>query len=289
LALTNETSAFIYESVRKRVAIKMALSAAWRRLSFPNISSLTNLQQIRTTYVVERRFPAPLTKPQKQASLRAKHYVYDTVEDNNCRPQRLIPVLLRKYVEDVGQPGEIVTVKEQTARLMIMMNKAAYPSKENLERFGHDQAKQKTYSSKYAATTINELTKFVLNVSMNKENPWTLEPWHIRSAFRKAGVCVPESAIVMPEAVISGPDLAIEGKEFYITVTINNLEKVTVRCRIHHWATNLRDKVPRVRDHWKFPVEPIFVDDKEIMKKLPEMVPPVFDEHDDFKPPTRRK
>jgi len=272
-----------------RLLAEMALSTAWRRLSFPSIKSVTSFQQVRTTYVVERRYPARLTKPQKQASLRQRHYIYETLEDNNTRPQRLFPVLLRKYVEDVGQPGEIVTLKEQTARFLIMTQKAAYSSKENLDRFGHDQSKQKSYSSKYAATTINVLTKFVLNISMNKENPWTLEPWHIRSAFRKAGVCVPESAITMPESVVSGPDLAIEGKEFYIIVTINHQEKVTVRCRIHHWATNLRDKVPRVRDHWKFPVEPIFADDKDIVKELPEIVPPVFEEHDDFKPPTRRK
>lgn len=56
---------------------------------------------------------------------------------------------------------------------------------------------------------------------MNKENPWTLEPWHVRSAFRKAGVTVPESAITMPGHTISGPDMALEGKEFYVTVTVS--------------------------------------------------------------------
>lgn len=69
------------------------------------------------------------------------------------------------------------------------------------------------------------LQKFVLNISMNKENPWTLEPWHVSSAFRKAGVCVPQSAITMPEHTINGPDMALEGKEFYVTVTVSSLLK----------------------------------------------------------------
>lgn len=70
---------------------------------------------------------------------------------------------------------------------------------------------------------MNELSKFVLNISMNKENAWTIEPWHVRSAFRKAGVQVPETAIEMPENVISGPDMNLEGKEFYVTVTVRIL------------------------------------------------------------------
>lgn len=59
-----------------------------------------------------------------------------------------------------------------------------------------------------------------------------------------------------------------------------------MRCRIHHWATNYNDKVPRVRDHWKFPAETVFVEDKELAKTLPEIIAPVLEE-DDFKPPGR--
>ncbi|ODM94907.1 39S ribosomal protein L9, mitochondrial [Orchesella cincta] len=265
----------------------MALNAC-RRLTIPCISSLNNFQQVRTTYVVKRRNPVGLTKPHKMASLRARHFVYETVEDNMGRPQRLMKILLRKYVEDVGQAGEVVDIKEQTARLLIMTNKAAYATQENFDRFGQDVKEQVTYSSKYAVSTMQLLSKFVLNVSMNKETPWTLEPWHIRSSFRKAKVHVTESAITMPEHVITGPDMALEGKEFYVTLTINGSEKVTVRCRIHHWATSLSEKLPRVRDHWKFPVDPIFSEDKKITKALPEIIPPVFDEDDNFIPPVRK-
>jgi len=139
---------------------------------------------------------------------------------------------------------------------------------------------------------------------MNKDTPWTLEPWHVKSAFRKAHVIVDESAITMPEIPITGPDMSIEMKEFYVTLTvsilvlklnihifrlrlqiiyfmqINGKEKVTVRCRIHHWATNPEERLPPVRDHWKFPVGTVFPEDEAIAKQLPEIIPPVFDEQE---------
>jgi large subunit ribosomal protein L9 len=55
---------------------------------------------------------------------------------------------------------------------------------------------------------------------MNRETKWTLEPWHIRVSFRKAGIILPESAITLPEKKISGPDLNLEGKDFIVTITV---------------------------------------------------------------------
>ena len=60
----------------------------------------------------------------------------------------------------------------------------------------------------------------MLAIVMNKESEWTLEPWHVRVAFRKAGIVVPEEAITLPEKKISGPDLNLEGKDFVVTVTV---------------------------------------------------------------------
>lgn len=60
----------------------------------------------------------------------------------------------------------------------------------------------------------------MLGVVMNKDVPWTLEPWHIRAALRKVGYHAVEEAIQIPEKPISGPDLSLEGKEFYVTITV---------------------------------------------------------------------
>lgn len=59
-----------------------------------------------------------------------------------------------------------------------------------------------------------------VGVTMSKENPWVLKPWHMRVAFRKCGVIVPEDAIELPPKEIKGPDMNIQGKEFYVIVTV---------------------------------------------------------------------
>lgn len=56
---------------------------------------------------------------------------------------------------------------------------------------------------------------------MNKLQPWTLEPWHVRASLRKSGFIVPEDAIEMPPAQIKGPDLSLQDKEFYVTISVS--------------------------------------------------------------------
>lgn len=102
------------------------------------------------------------------------------------------------------------------------------------------------------------LQSIVLAVIMNKDHPWQIEPWHIRMSLRRVGFYAPEEAIELPKQQISGPDLTKENKEFYVTITINNLEKAIVRCRIHHWSTDPSDRLPYIYQHWNEPAEPLF-------------------------------
>lgn len=69
--------------------------------------------------------------------------------------------------------------------------------------------------------TLGRFSKLVLQITMNKLQPWTLEPWHISASFRKSGFIVPEHAIEMPPVQIKGPDLSLQDKEFLITVTVS--------------------------------------------------------------------
>ena len=94
---------------------------------------------------------------------------------------------------------------------------------------------------------------------MNKDQPWVVEPWHIRASLRKAGYhCKDDSCITLPADKIEGPDLNKENKEFFCTVTINNLETAQLRCRIHHWSTDPSERLPYILEHWKNPAEPLF-------------------------------
>lgn len=67
---------------------------------------------------------------------------------------------------------------------------------------------------------MSSLQRKVIAIMMNKENSWTLQPWHVRVAFRKCGIIVPEAAIKMPDKTISGPDLNLEYKLFLVAVTV---------------------------------------------------------------------
>lgn len=72
-----------------------------------------------------------------------------------------------------------------------------------------------------------------------------------------------DSAIELPSDKISGPDLLKQNKEFVVTVTINNTEKAKVRCRIHHWSTDPKERLPYVLDHWKHEAEPLILPENQ--------------------------
>lgn len=94
---------------------------------------------------------------------------------------------------------------------------------------------------------------------MNKDQPWTLEPWHIRSSLRKAAVHIlSDSAIKMPAQKITGPDLSKENKLFTVEVKINNTEVAKVKCVLHHWSTNPVDRLPYHFEFFKKTYEPLF-------------------------------
>jgi len=104
----------------------------------------------------------------------------------------------------------------------------------------------------------------VFAIVMNKEQPWVLEPWHIRVSLRKAGFHIlKDNSIELPKEKITGPDLMKQGKDFFATVTINNTEKARIRCRIHHWSTEPSDRLPYVFEHYKLDAEPIFGTESE--------------------------
>jgi len=140
-------------------------------------------------------------------------------------------VFLTEYVPDLGRPGEVVHLEDHVARKLIVCKSGLYATPENMEsvtvKLGDD-----AYSSKFVGTTIALLSKTVIKIPMNVEEPWTLEPWHVRTAFRLTGIQVPETAIKMPQDPVSGPLKPKEKCEFKVEVTINNKELVEVQCQV---------------------------------------------------------
>ncbi|CAG9565477.1 unnamed protein product [Danaus chrysippus] len=230
-------------------------------------------QQTRNTFILKRRWPPPLHKQGgKPGKMKARHFVYDLIEDTSVSKKQDVQVILNQFVEGVGNAGDLLTLRPTIAyRDFLMPGLAVYASPENISKFKVEENKPKVeseFSSPYAQRTMGCLSRLVLQITMSKTNPWTLEPWHVKTSFRKAGFVVPEHAITMPPVKISGPNLELQEKEFYVTVKINNKEQVNVRCRIHHWATGL-ERLAWQKEHWKKPMEALIPEQAAVLESMP--------------------
>lgn len=212
---------------------------------------------------MKRRWAPRLHKKnEKPHLLRGKHHVYDLIEDRSIKKRPNLEVILTAFVNGIGDRGDIVSLQRTEAyNKLLLPGLAVYKTDENVKKYAsiNDVAnKEIVHSSAYAQRTVNVLQNRILAVIMNKDEPWTLEPWHIKASLRKAGMHAADGTIELPKDPITGPDMLKEGKEFIVTVTINNMEKAKVRCRIHHWSTDPSNRLPYVIDHWKLPAEPLF-------------------------------
>ncbi|XP_072929882.1 large ribosomal subunit protein bL9m [Epargyreus clarus] len=230
-------------------------------------------QQTRNTFILKRRWPPPLHKKGgKPNKLRGRHFVYDLVQDTDVVKKTSMKIILNQFVEGVGEAGNVLELSPNKAyNEFLLPGLAVYATPENFTKFKVDETKpkvEKAFSSPYVQRTMNCLSRLVLQITMSKEESWTLQPWHVRTSFRKAGFVVPEHAIIMPPVEIKGPDLSLQEKEFFVTVKINNIEEVNVRCRIHHWATGL-ERLPSIEFHWKKPCVALIPEQAAILEKMP--------------------
>ncbi|XP_055906064.1 39S ribosomal protein L9, mitochondrial [Eupeodes corollae] len=219
-------------------------------------------QQIRTTFILKRKYEPLLHKKNHQPrKLRAKHFIYDLVEDTTIKKQPNLEVVLKTFVEGVGDKGDVVSMRPTFVyNKLLLPGLAVYKNEENVKKYAktEEDKTEVLHSSPFAQRTVNMLENMTLAVVMNKDQPWEIKPWHIRTSLRKAGYYVKDECITMPEQAITGPDLKKESKDFYCTITINNLEKARLRCRIHHWSTDPSERLPYVSEHWKLNAEPVF-------------------------------
>lgn len=222
------------------------------------------------TFVLKRRWPPGLHKQnQKPHKLRAKNYVYDLVENTTVRKRPNLEVVLTAFVDGIGDKGDVLSLKQHFAYTKLLLpGLAVYKTPENLVKYTKTAIEQEViaHSSPFAQRTVNVLESRILAVVMNKDNPWVLQPWHIRASLRKAGINATDESIELPKEPITGPDLLKQNKDFYVTVTINNLEKARVKCRIHHWSSETSERLPHVHEHWKESSEPLFGTDNEQQK-----------------------
>ncbi|XP_043255736.1 39S ribosomal protein L9, mitochondrial [Colletes gigas] len=232
-------------------------------------------QQSRNTFILKRKYPVPLHKKNRRAPrLGHRYFIYDLVENTNSNKPKLIDLVLLKSVHGVGIKGQKVSVNSEKAYINLILPKlAVYATPENIDKYYIDGTNFKehldSYSSEYVPRTLRVLSQFYLPVEMSMDIPWNIEKWHVRVAFRKAGVIVPEKAIILPEKTISGPELSIQNKEFCVIVKINNHEEVKVRCKIRHWDFNRKNRITEEESLWDLPNIAIFPEDQPLLDSLP--------------------
>ncbi|GJQ79219.1 hypothetical protein Trydic_g5464 [Trypoxylus dichotomus] len=228
-------------------------------------TKISTYQQIRTTFILRRKTPPQLHKKGGSSKrLKSKHYVYDLVQDTDTVRQPNIDIILTEFIKAVGNKGEKISMKPNFAyNQLLLPGLGVYATPENLEKYKEESTSKIQYSSRSAQMMVSILSNKTISVVMNKEIPWSLKPWHITTSFRKCGYHVPENAVTMPTKPIEGPNMDIENKEFFVIVTINNNEKVQVRCRIHHWSTSVIHRIPYEYEFWKKPTKPIFSSEED--------------------------
>ncbi|KAF5300532.1 hypothetical protein FQR65_LT09153 [Abscondita terminalis] len=242
-------------------------------------------QQLRTTFILKRRHQPPLHKLNlRPKRLRVKYYIYDLVKDTNVAKKPDLKLILTQYVDGLGNAGDVVSVPPNYGyNQLLLTGIAVYANPENMELYKDKSSDDVVkHSSPYAQMTAQVLSNKVISVVMSKENPWTIQPWHISTSFRKCGFIVPKDTITLPETPIKGPDTNLQDREFFVTVTvkyfhislssflndmfqINNFEKVKVKCRIHHWSTDICDRMPHVHEFWKESPGLVFPDNEQPM------------------------
>jgi len=176
-----------------------------------------------------------------------------------------LDLIMTSYVEGIGNVGDRVSVKSNYGYNKLLLPKlAVYATEENIKKYENidvTHQERERHSSPSAASICAMLSRQHLSIVMNKDTNWTIKPWHIRMSFRKSGIRVPEDAIELPEKPISGPNMDLEHKIFFVNVTINNMEKARVLCRLHHWATEITERIPYEEQFWKNNFDPIFPED----------------------------
>lgn len=233
-------------------------------------------KQVRTTVIVKRVCPPPVSKIwwKTPRVLRPDNFVYEYDEITENRKKPNIDVILTQFVEGLGNKWDLVSVRPfYGLRNLIVPGLAMYATPENLalrERMREEKADLgPTYSSPFSPVTIRLLKSTIVRLPMNREQGWTVEPWHLRIALRQAGVTIPEGSIEVPETPITGPDYAgKENKVFLATIYVNKVDKGQVPFRIQHVGRAVRVDEGTEVPFEKLPVEALLPEQEQQLQEL---------------------
>lgn len=235
--------------LRRFVHFSLSKSGGVCLKSVPLIAGLPNstfpqIQQVRTTFILKRRFTPPLAKLKhhnRYRKLKQRYFIYDLLEDTNVQPVPPLDVILLQDVLGIGLKGDVIPVRRSLARNELLPSgQAAYCSPENLEEYSElikQREIEKTSTkgiqrSPYTEYTLNRLSSFTLDVIMNKDMSWKITKKHISANFRKGGVVVPEHAITLPADIEEITNTNPQDFEVKVVINQNPENEVTVKCKL---------------------------------------------------------
>lgn len=68
--------------------------------------------------------------------LKSRHFIYELVKDTSIERQPDIEVILKSFVEGIGNPGDKVSVRPNLAyNKLLLPGLAVYASSENIEKY----------------------------------------------------------------------------------------------------------------------------------------------------------
>eukprot|EP00088_Acartia_fossae_P034792 TRINITY_DN35754_c0_g1_i1.p1 TRINITY_DN35754_c0_g1~~TRINITY_DN35754_c0_g1_i1.p1 ORF type:complete len:294 (-),score=38.94 TRINITY_DN35754_c0_g1_i1:202-1083(-) len=262
------------------------LRNSWRLLKDP-LKPLIHLSS-RNTVIVKRVYKPPLVQTHSKEPLEVPQHIIDksvihTDDDKymvyeieeKYQEQETTKVILLRNVDDYGVKGQIVNFPSLSVhRDLLLPGLAVYCTEENLAKHADIVIPEETQmnSSETARLLHNMWSKRTLSICMHTDNPWTIEPWHIKASLRKLKTWCKTEDIEIPGGQISGPNLSLENKEFVAILTVNKFEKIRLRCRIHHLATTPDKKIDL--PSWTFrAAEPVWEHERQTLLDM-NRVPP---------------
>uniref|UniRef100_A0A224Z387 Large ribosomal subunit protein bL9m n=1 Tax=Rhipicephalus zambeziensis TaxID=60191 RepID=A0A224Z387_9ACAR len=233
-------------------------------------------EEIRTTTILRRVVPPLLSKTwykQPRSLVKENYiYVYEEVTENKKKPN--IDVILTQFVEGLGNKWDVVSMRPfYGLSHLIVPGLAMYATPENLKLRERMRVEKEdlgpVFSTRTSPVMIRMLKSTIVRLPMNRDQGWTVEPWHLRIALRQAGITVPEEAIELPETPITGPDYAgKENKVFLATIYVNKVDKGMVPFRIQHVGKAVRVDEGTEVPFEKLPVEALFPEQEATLQEL---------------------
>ncbi|XP_069734459.1 large ribosomal subunit protein bL9m [Phaenicophaeus curvirostris] len=207
-----------------------------------------SLSHGRGTVVVERWWQVPLSKVGRPPRLHPRrHRIYRLVEDTKHLPKAPLELILTQSVENLGNRGDVVSVKKHLGRNKLLpQGLAVYASPENRRLFEEEkklrqEGKLEAVQTQSGERTIKFLKSCRLEVGMKNNVKWELNAEIVaRHFFKNLRVHVPPHSLRLPEEPIT------RWGEYWCEVTVNGLDTVRVPMDVVQF---LRPKTRRYR-HW---------------------------------------